>query len=318
MRILIWHVHGSWTTSFVHGRHDYIVPLTPDRGPDGRGRARTYPWPDTVREVPFDRLRDEEVDVAVLQRPHEIELLGRWLGRRVPTVYVEHNTPKGDVPATRHPLAGRDDIPLVHVTHFNALMWDSGRAPVHVIEHGVLDPGELYTGELARAGVVVNEPIRRTRVAGTDLLPRFAAAIPLDVYGMKVTGLPQRLGLPGMGAYEDVPQARMHAELARRRVYLHPYRWTSLGLSLIEAMTLGMPVVALATTEATEAVPPEAGVISTRVETLTEALRAFAADPDYARQCGKSARAAALSRYSLSRFHSDWDALLTEVAARPR
>ena len=37
--------------------------------------------------------------------------------------------------------------------------------------------------------------------------------------------------------------------MARRRLYLHPVRWTSLGLSLLEAMHLGMPVVALATTE---------------------------------------------------------------------
>ena len=51
--------------------------------------------------------------------------------------------------------------------------------------------------------------------------------------------------------------------MARRRVYLHPIRWTSLGLSLLEAMHLGMPVVALATTEVPEAVPPEAGVVST-------------------------------------------------------
>ena len=42
-------------------------------------------------------------------------------------------------------------------------------------------------------------------------------------------------------------------------------RWTSLGLSLLEAMQLGMPVVALATTEATVAVPPEAGVVSNDV-----------------------------------------------------
>ena len=27
MRILLWHVHGAWTTAFVHGRHDYVVPL---------------------------------------------------------------------------------------------------------------------------------------------------------------------------------------------------------------------------------------------------------------------------------------------------
>lgn len=317
MRILLWHVRGSWTTAFVHGAHDYLVPLVPGRGPDGRGRARTCPWPATVREVPWNRLRGEDVDLVVLQRPHELDLVRRWLGRRpgrdVPAVYVEHNAPAGNAPGTRHPMAGRGDIPLIHVTHFNDLFWDSGRAPTQVVEHGVVDPGHRYTGELPRAGVVVNEPIRRERVAGTDLLPRFGSAAPLDVFGMKVTGLPHRLRFP-FGTFEDLPQRAMHAELARRRVYLHPYRWTSLGLSLIEAMLLGMPVVALATTEAVEAVPPEAGVISTRLATLTAALRSFVDDPARARQAGKAARAAALSRYGLGRFLSDWDRVLAQSA----
>ncbi|WP_101786822.1 glycosyltransferase [Nonomuraea indica] len=308
MRILLWHVHGSYTSAFVRGGHEYVLPLVPGRGPAGRGRARTFDWPADAREVPFDRLRDEPVDVVVYQRPHEPELAREWLGRDVPGVYVEHNTPAGDVPRTRHPVADRDDVTLVHVTHFNELFWDNGRAPTRVIEHGVPDPGHLYTGELPRAGVVVNEPVRRTRVAGTDLLPRFAARVPLDVFGMRVTGLPY-------GTYEDLPQHAMHAELARRRVYLHPYRWTSLGLALVEAMTLGMPVVALATTEAVEAVPPEAGVISTDVDVLVRALADFAADPERAAQAGKAARAAALARYGLARFLTDWDRLLSEVSA---
>ena len=79
----------------------------------------------------------------------------------------------------------------------------------------------------------------------------------------------------------------MHDELARRRVYLHPIRWTSLGLSLLEAMHLGMPVVALATTEAVEAVPPAAGVLSTRVDGLADGVRAFLAEPDRARGRGR-------------------------------
>ncbi|GAA2207816.1 glycosyltransferase [Nonomuraea monospora] len=306
MRILIWHVHGSWTSAFIQGSHEYLLPLVPGRGPDGRGRAATYDWPDRAREVPWDRLRDEPVDVVVYQRPHELDLAREWLGRPVPGVYVEHNAPAGDVPRTRHPLAGQSDVTIVHVTHFNELFWDNGRARTRVIEHGIPDPGHLYTGELPRAGVVVNEPVRRTRVAGTDLLPRFAERVPLDVFGMKVAELPY-------GTYEDLPQHVMHAELARRRVYLHPYRWTSLGLALIEAMTLGMPVVALAATEAVEAVPPEAGVLSTKVHVLADALHAFAQDPESAAQAGKAARAAALSRHGLRRFLDDWDALLSEV-----
>ena len=80
---------------------------------------------------------------------------------------------------------------------------------------------------------------------------------------------------PALGGIEDLAAGReLHDEMARRRVYLHPIRWTSLGLSLLEAMHLGMPVVALGTTEAAEAVPPEAGVISTRLDVLRATLRA--------------------------------------------
>ena len=78
---------------------------------------------------------------------------------------------------------------------------------------------------------------------------------------------------------------------------------------------LGLPVVVLAATEAIEAVPPEAGALSTRVDVLAEAARAFVADPALAQQAGKAARAAALERYSLHRFLRDWDRLLLEVTS---
>jgi hypothetical protein len=331
MRILHWHVHGSWTTAFVQGPHTYLLPVTPERGPYGLGRARTWDWPGAAEEVPADRLRDADVDVVVLQRPEEVDLCERWLGRRpgvdLPAVYVEHNTPRGTVPDTEHPLAGRDDIPVVHVTHYNEVMWNCGRAPTAVVEHGIVDPGYRYTGELARAAVVVNDPVRRWRVTGTDLLPRFLEVAPLDVFGMRVDRLPEVLGTralaavgagesaadPALRTYEDLPQHEMHAGLARRRVYVHPLRWTSLGLSLLEAMHLGMPVVALDSTEVSEAVPPGAGVVSTRVDALTEAVRWLVGDQEAARHLGERAREAALARYGLARFVDDWDRILWEV-----
>ena len=319
MRILLWHVHGAWTTAFVHGDHDYVVPVLPDRGPDGVGIARTYAWPrDRVTELPPERLRDEPFDVVVLQRPHELaRLCEAWTGRRpgrdLPAVYVEHNAPQGRIAEMRHPAAGRDDLLLVHVTHFNALFWDAGGTPTRVIEHGVVDPGERYSGELPRAAVVINEARRRARVTGTDLLAGFSHAAPLDLFGMDAQSVATGLGVR---AIDDLPQARLHDEMARRRVYLHPIRWTSLGLSLLEAMHLGMPVVALGTTEVHAAVPAGAGVVSTRVDLLADALRRLVADPDEAAERGRAARAAALERYGLARSLSDWDAVLGEVASR--
>jgi glycosyltransferase involved in cell wall biosynthesis len=313
MRILLWHVHGSWTTSLVHGGHEYLVPVLPDRGPDGRGRAQTYDWPGSVRELTPEQAAEAEVDVVILQRPSELDgLAQRWLGGRrpgrdLPALYVEHNAPQGRIQDMRHPAADRPELTVVHVTHFNDLFWDCGTTPTRVIEHGVVDPGYRYSGELPRSAVVINEAGRRGRVTGTDLLPALGCEVPIDLFGMRSAEV-DPAGL-------DLAQAELHDEMARRRVYLHPIRWTSLGLSLLEAMHLGMPVVALATTEVVEAVPGEAGVVSNDVAVLRRALARFAADPHDARRAGEAARAAALRRYSLERFLHDWDSLLTEVAA---
>ncbi|MGW5617588.1 glycosyltransferase [Streptomyces sp. NPDC003877] len=321
MNILLWHVHGSWTTAFVQGPHTYLVPVTPGRDPDGLGRARTFSWPASVREVTPEELRDTPVDLVLLQRPHEAELAERWLGGRrpgrdVPAVYLEHNAPDGDVPDTRHPCADRADLTLVHVTHFNRLFWDCGTTRTTVIEHGIVDPGHRYTGRLARAAVVVNEPVRRARYTGTDLLPALADAVPLDVFGMGTEGLAGHLGLPPEQCRTaDLPQGELHPAMAERRMYLHPVRWTSLGLSLLEAMHLGMPVLALATTEAVEAVPPGAGTLSTRPDVLARAARHYLHEPEAAAADGGKARQAALERYGLKRFLADWERLITEVCS---
>jgi glycosyltransferase involved in cell wall biosynthesis len=311
VNVLIWHVHGSWTTALVQGRHTYLIPVLPDRGAEGRGRAQTWEWPESAVEVTPEQAADADVDVLIVQRPHELDRLAeRWLGGRAPgrdvaTVYVEHNAPQGAIAEMRHPAADRTDLTLVHVTHFNDLFWDPGSTPTRVIEHGVVDPGYRYTGELERAAVAINEARRRGRVTGTDLVERFGRRVPIDLFGMDAAGL---------GGIENLRQDELHDEMARRRVYIHPIRWTSLGLSLIEAMHLGMPVVALATTEASEAIPPEAGVISTRVDTLADAAAQYVAEPCMARECGMAARQAALERYGLGRFLADWDELLEEVA----
>lgn len=321
MRILLWHVHGGWTDAFVQGGHDYLVPTLPDGGPWGLGRGGRD-WPANVREVHPLEVQDADLDVVVLQRTEELpeaeRLTGRHLGRDLPAVFLEHNTPKPSAYGEVHPLADRRDIPIVHVTHFNDLAWDSGHARTVVIEHGVRDPGHLYRGDLPHLGVVINEPVRRGRVTGTDLLPRFAASVPLDLFGMDTELVPAALGLAParLAVIGDLPTARLHRELARRRAYLHPMRWTSLGLSLLEAMHLGMPVLAIATTEAVRAVPPEAGAISTRVDDLIAAARHLVDDPGEARRRGSAARAWALEHFGLRAFLDAWDTLLADITNR--
>ncbi len=309
MNIFLWHVHGSWTTSFVQGPHRYLVPVLPDRGPDGLGRAETWDWPASVIEVTPDQAGDEQIDVVILQRPHELVLASAWLARRpgldVPVIYLEHNTPPDPTGGATHVATEIPGCRLVHVTAFNAIYWDNGDVPVTVIDHGIVDPGYRYRGDDASACVAINDPVRRGRAVGADLLPFFSERLPVALYGMRT----EALG----GA--DLPQHQMHEAFTAHRVYLHLSRWTSLGLSLLEAMHLGMPVVALAATAVPTAVPTDAGIVDTDVRVLRDAAAELLRDPERCVQLGKAARAAALERFGLDRFLRGWDAVLEEVAA---
>jgi hypothetical protein len=310
--LLVWHVHGSWTESFVAGPHRYLLPLNANRGANGRGLCGRN-WP-RANEVPLSRLRDEDIDLVVLQRPEEIELATRWLGRRpgvdIPAVYVEHNTPRPSAVDSVHPVAGRNDIPLIHVTDFNRLMWNNGAAPTRVISHGIADPGHLYTGEVPAAATMINEPSRRWRTVGADLLEELSNHTPIDVWGIGTESLNGGTGkVRGKG---DVGAPRLLHQVARRRVYLHTARWTSLGLSLVEAMYLGMPVVAVAATMAPLVVPAEAGVVSADVATLAYALEGFVTDLAAASAAGKAARDFARAHFALDRFLTEWDDVIEE------
>ncbi len=208
-------------------------------------------------------------------------------------------------------MADAPGIPIVHVTRFNAVYWDCGRSPVHVVEHGIPDPG-------ARTG-----PATRPRRGGGQRPgapgPDRPAPTCCPVSPQPCPARCVRHAGAGLAAalhrrpeqcreYDDLPQARMHGELARRRVYVHPLRWTSLGLSLIEAMQLAMPVVALAATEATagRSRRPPGRSRPTR-PSCTRRRAGFIRDPAAAREAGLAAREAACDRYGLKRFLADWD-----------
>ena len=318
MSILMWDVHGGYTDSLLAGTHDYVFLSRDGSGRGGLARYGNSP-PSNAYEVTAEELRDQPPDIVLLQRLEELDLCVEHLGRRpghdLPAIFVEHNTPKADVPITRHPLADHPSLLLVHVTHFNHLLWDCARTPTRVIEHGVADPGLRYTGRSPRLAFVVNEPVRRWRVTGTDLLSRFAE-FDVDAFGIDADLLPGAL-LP---AHERVTFVgnlqpnQLYDAMAERRVYLHLNRWTSLGLSLIQAMLLGMPVVVLDATEASRAVPAAAGALSNDVAELVTATRALLADPDEAQQRGLIARRSALDRYGLPRFLHDWDLAFKEAS----
>lgn len=313
LNILIWHIHGSYLNALARIDHNWYLPTKPGRPEGYGGRGPTFDMPDYVREVPADQVRDLDLDLVIYQTPknyyedqHEI-LSEQQL--RLPKIYLEHNTPKPNAVDTHHPI---DDprVLLVHVTRYNQLMWDNGRTPTMVIEHSVaIDPRVQYRGNLKRGVTIVNGMQKRPRIAGYDLFLQARRTIPLDAIGMDT----EEFG--GLG---DIPYRDLHRRVADYRFLFSPIRYTSLPLAVIEAMTIGMPVVALATTELPAVIEnKQTGFVSCDVDELVSSMRRLLADREEAARIGKNARTVARERFGLERFKEDWNrafALVTQQA----
>jgi hypothetical protein len=195
---------------------------------------------------------------------------------------------------------------LVHVTPHNALMWDAPGMPARVIEHGLPAPAQaLHTGELPRGITVVNHLRARGRRVGADLYERFARQVPLDLIGM---------GSEVLGGQGEVPNMQVAAYMAPYRFFFSPVRYASLGLSLVEAMMAGLPIVGIAATELPLVITNGVnGWVDTRPERLLACMRQLIDEPALARQWGQAARDTALRQFSMDRYVADWQALLDEL-----
>lgn len=312
LRILTWHLHGSYLWYLSHLPHQIVLPVRPGRPPGYGGRIGAFDWPGNVHEVPADRVAELDLDVILHQSHHtwstdRHEILSP-AQRALPQVIVEHDPPRRSPTDERHPVDDPNAL-VVHVTDFNRLMWDGGRTPTAVVEHGVTVPDDArWTGERERGITVVNDLATRGRRLGADLFDRARRTVPLDLVGMES----EELG--GLG---EVPPPELPGYLAPYRFYFHPVRYTSLGLSLCEAMAVGVPVVGLATTELPTIIEDGVnGFISTDPDRLVAAMQALLADPGLARIVGEAGRRTAAERFSIDRFTRDWDALLTEVCGQ--
>ena len=260
-----------------------------------------------MHDVPAGKVKDLELDAILFQhrKNYEVdqyEILSETQ-RRLPKIYLEHDPPQEHPTNTRHWV---DDpaMLLVHVTGFNRLMWDNNRTPTEVIDHGVIVPENVtYTGENPKGIVVVNNIAKRGRRLGLDVFEKIHEQIPLDLAGM---------GSAELGGIGEVPHDDLPALMATYRFFFNPIRYTSLGLSVCEAMMVGLPIVGLATTEMVTAVENDrTGYVETDVDRLVERMRHLIDHPAHARELSRNAADYAIQRFGIRRFASDWQQVVS-------
>ncbi|MGE5308105.1 MAG: glycosyltransferase [Deltaproteobacteria bacterium] len=311
LQVLVWHVHGNYLYYLGHVPHRFYVPVKEGRPTDYVGLSGGMPWPDNMTEVPADRVRELDIDCVIFQRPQQyfreshLIMSKRQLARAA-RIYLEHDPPQEHPTDCRHFVNDTRTL-LVHVTPFNELMWDSGRTPTMVIDHGVVPiKGASYTGEKDCGICVVNNLGKRGRRLGRDVYLRARRNVPLDLVGMgseEIEGGLGEIGHDSLASFES-----------SYRFFFNPIRYTSLGLAVCEAMMLGMPIVGLATTEMARVVENDiSGYIDTDLSALMGRMRALIESPALARRLGEQAREYALRRFNIQRFASEWDQALRLV-----
>ncbi|WP_419701570.1 glycosyltransferase [Mucilaginibacter sp. NFX135] len=306
-KIFAWHIHGSYLFYLSQGNYDIYIPTNKEKTEGYYGRGETFPFGPNVIEVPAELVKYQQFDCILFQTNQnylvdQFEILSEEQ-RNLPKIYLEHDPPRGHPTDTRH-IVQDPTITLVHVTHFNKLMWDNNEVSATVIEHGVIQPETTYTGKLDKGIVVINNLPSRGRLLGLDVFLEVRKHIPLDLVGMGTGEL-------GLG---EVLHPQLPEFISQYRFFFNPIRYTSLGLAVCEAMMMGIPVVGLATTElATVIENGHSGYIHTDINYLIAQMKLLLRDVEHARQLGEKGREIASQKFNISRFTQQWEQLFLAV-----
>ena len=258
----------------------------------------------------------------MLQRPHELDA-GRAAGPAAGPAATcprstSSTTPRGATsPSTRHPL-GRPRATSRSCTSPTSTRCagTTATAPTHgdrARHRRPRPPLHRRAGQRRRrrqrAGAP--RPGRRHRPAA-----RARPAVPVDVFGMGIDRRARdrrRRARPVAAARRPAAGRAARASSPGAASTCTRSAGPRLGLSLLEAMHLGMPVVALATTEARRGGAAGGGRWSTATSTRCArppARLARTTPPRPRADAAWRARQHALERYGLDRFLADWDRLL--------
>ena len=313
IKIFTWHIHGSYLFYLSQGNFEIYLPTYEKKTEGYIGRGTTFPFKDNVIEVPAAQVKDLSPDCILFQTSdnylkHQYEILSEQQ-RQLPRFYLEHDPPQQVPTDTRHPV-NNPDVTVVHVTHFNKLMWDCGSSPTRVIDHGVLAPAVSWTGKLDKGIVVINNLRERGRRLGADIFEQVRKHIPLDLAGMDT----KKIGGLGEILHPELPDF-----IKDYRFFFNPIRYTSLGLAVIEAMMVGLPVVGLATTEMVTVIRDGySGFLHTNIDYLISRMKELLANRELALKVGCAGKHAAMDRFSIDRFAADWYQLLDQVIREKR
>lgn len=175
-----------------------------------------------------------------------------------------------------------------------------------IIELGV--DGDLFNGYSGDGGDVltVGWAIPKRWEKGFMQLEAIGAEMSVTVIGEGNEGLRSAVGTMPFDGLLDAYR--------RHKVYLNP--GPVIGMSVVEAMMVGMPVVAFRPINLRNLIMHgENGFVVDTVHGALDRMRDLLGDADLRLRVGGAARATALARFGIRRFLDGWNAVFAEAAA---
>ena len=308
LRILTWQAEGGYLHALSQLPHQFYL-MTDTTLP-----CADWPYDDNIHLLPLGKARTAQFDCILFhRREHYLEEQYRYLSatqRRLPRIYVEHAAPANEQAGTRHPVDD-PEVLLVHVTSYNALMWDNGRQTTRVIHHGVKAAADLnYSGE-RQCGVVLGNKLWSPSGSashhrpGNDIYQQLCRRIPLDVVPSPISATLE---------HTHCAPLQLPARTVQYRFLFHPARSHTLDPGVIAAMMSGMPVIGLATGEMASLIQNGvSGYVETDLNQLAAHMQELLDNPHYAFALGRGAQRRARQRFGMPRFLADWNAALHSV-----
>lgn len=312
LNILFANNHEGYSATLAKTGHNFYVLRHPKFHPwDNRER----PIPPnffflTGNDIPQQLKTDIAFDLVLTQNRVDHYPIMTQLAKQLncPLLQMEHTLPWPDWNDETTKQIGH--LPCEHnifVAKFSVDAWchDLNSPNVQIIHHGM--DTEYWDGWIGGDGKVMTavwDYIRRDRICGFSLWKEVTQGLQTNPWG-------ETPGLSKMAENTDhLRELYRHAS-----VYLNTTLWSSCPFSLLEAMSVGCPIVTTATTSMPEFIKDGVnGFITNDPISMKEKLKDLIENHDMALEIGAAGRKTVLEQFGQQQFVDAWNRAFRKVS----
>ena len=305
--IVAFATHESYQEALAKTGHNFFI-INPSNGKK---------WDEAYRKVPDNCVLVDDfsflpydIDIAIAQeRSTQLALINSFSNiSRVPVINIDHTEPIGEATFLNNIKRITSDF-NVFITEHNKKSW--GSVDGAVINHGI--DTETFIGwvpnKKKRVVYIVNFLKARDHACGWrewEAVKSYVNGVDPEIEFTLIGNNP--------GVSNPINDAKKLASaLSNSSCYLNTSKYSPLPMSLLEAMSMGMPIVSTRYQEVAKVLNNENSLSSNNIEELGKNIIEVCNNNSFYVKMGAAARRSILNNYSLESFVQNWNSLFNEA-----